>query len=472
MSKPERLHPAAVLENLIKHISALVQFLIGSSVVIATSPLSTEWIIAIGLAGLGLYIVFAFLSWLRFHYVIYNDELRIEQGVFSRHKTYIPLERIQSIQLSAGIVQRIFGLVKLEVQTAGSNRQAEASLSAITKAQAQELQARLRITADKDFTADITPDANLEKKLNTRDLLIAATTSNGIGVVLLGGIALLSQVNQYIPDEDIYTRLGKYLISYAGDGIFTYVAGVFIILLLAWLLSIIGTIINIGGFSITRYEDRLMVQRGLIEKRQISIPRKRIQAVKIVAGILRQPFGLATIQVVSAGYGDKSSTATLVFPLLSQKEVTNFLQTFLPEFELEDFYNPLAKAAQNRYRMILAIPALLMVLPLIIFLKYGFLSLLLPLGAYLWGLKQYRDAGWQITGEQLSVRFRIFGLNTFLVKRAKVQSIELQQNPLQKRRALKNLAIMIASSVGGTKISLKGIEAEDGDKIMAWVNRK
>lgn len=472
MSKPKRLHPAAVLENLIKNISSFIQFLIGSSVAIFASPLSKAWIIGILLGGLGLYIVFAIISWLRFSYFIYNDELRIEQGVFARHKTYIPIERIQSVQISAGIVQRVFGLVKLEVQTAGGNRQAEASLSAITKDQALELQEKLHIDTNNENlleTAMSTP--NLEKKLELKDLFITATTSNGIGVVLVGGLAFLSQINQYIPEEDIYTRLGKYFASYASDGILVYIIGVIFILLLAWLLSILGTIITTGGFRITRYEDRLLIERGLIEKRQISIPLRRIQAVKIVEGILRHPFGLATIHVVSAGHGDKSSTDTLIFPLISAQEVADFLETFLPEFELERHYNPLSKRAKNRYRMILTIPALLLVLPLIIFFKYGFLALLLPLLAYLWGIKQYRDAGWQITGQQLAVRFRIFGLNTFLVKRFRIQSFELQQNPLQKRKNLKSFVIKIASSVGGTKISLKGIDEEEGNKIMAWFDK-
>lgn len=473
MYKPKRLHPAAVIENLIKNISSFIQFLIGSSVAIFASPLSKVWIIGILLGGLGLYIIFAIISWLRFTYYIYNDELRIEQGILARHKTYIPLERIQSVQISAGIVQRIFGLVKLEVQTAGGNRQAEASLSAITKAQALELQEQLRINTIREALLESqTSPSNIEKKLETKELFIAATTSNGIGVVLVGGIALLSQINQFIPDEDLFTRLGKYIISHAGEGILVYVMGFFFILLIAWLLSIIGTIITTGGFKITRFEDRLLIERGLIEKRQINIPLKRIQAVKIVEGILRQPFGLATIHVVNAGHGDKSSTDTLIFPLLPAKEIADFLETFLPEFELAEDYTPLAKGAQNRYRMIFTIPALLMVLPAIIFIKHGFVFLLLPLVAYFWGIKQYRDAGWQIIGDQIAVRYRVFGLNTFLVKRIKVQSIELQQNPLQKRRNLKAFVIRIASSVGGTKISLKGIDEEDGDKIMGWVNKR
>ncbi len=468
MSKAKRLHPAAVIEILIKNISRLIKIIIGPFVVIASSPLSKKWLLVTGLIGLLLYVIVSVLSWLRFHYTVHNDELRIEQGIFSRHKTYIPLERIQSVQISAGIVQRIFALVKLEVQTAGGSSQAEATLSAISKKEASRLQNILQLSV-------ITPDSSAveayqyqEKNLGIKNLIIAATTSNGIGVVLLGGLALLSQVNQYIPDEDIYTRIGNYLVSFAGQPGLIYLLAVFLLFLFAWLLSIIGTVISIGGFSITRLKDRLLVERGLAEKRQISIPLSRIQAVKISAGILRKPFGLVTIYVISAGHGDKGSNETLVYPLLPSEKLLNFLDTFLPEYSLEKSYLSLPLAAQNRYRLILAIPTLLLVLPVVILLKYGFLALLFPAIAYFWGLKQFRDTGWKITDKQLSLRYRILGLNTFLFKRHKIQAIILEQNPLQKRKNLKTLSIMIASKIRGTKICIKGIDEKDGDKILAW----
>lgn len=472
MSKPKRLHPAAVIENLIKNISSFIEVIIGTSVIIFASTLSKVWIIGLLSGGLVLYVIYAILSWLRFTYYIHNDELRIEQGVLARRKTYIPLERIQSVQISAGIVQRIFGLVKLEVQTAGGGNQAEASLPAITKAQALELQEQLRLTINENVVEEQITPSKTEKKLTTKDLMIAATTSNGIGIVLVGGLALLSQINQFLPDEDIYTRLGKYLMSYAEGGILVYVLGIIFIFLLAWLLSILGTVITMGGFKITRYEDRLLIERGLIEKQQINIPIKRIQAVKIGESILRQPFGLATIHVINAGHRDKTSGDTVViFPILPAKDMRDFLETFLPEFQAEENFNPLASGAKTRYRWIFTIPVLLMVTPVIILVKYGFLALILPLIAYFWGIKQYQDGGWQISGDQIAIRQRIMGLNTFLVKRSKVQSLELQQNPLQKRKNLKALVIKTASSIGGTTISLKGIEAADGDKIMAWFRK-
>ena len=83
-----------------------------------------------------------FLSWLRFTYRIEEGELRIESGFFVKKKRYIPFERIQSLDFSEGILQRLFGLVKVKVETAGSSGsgEAEAVLTAITKAEAKAIQ--------------------------------------------------------------------------------------------------------------------------------------------------------------------------------------------------------------------------------------------------------------------------------------------------------------------------------------------
>src|SRR5690606_18797558 len=72
---------------------------------------------------------------------------RIEQGVFLRKKRYIPFERIQSISISQGIVQRIFGLVKLNVETAGGGLgETEAELTAITREEAKRIENIINLT--------------------------------------------------------------------------------------------------------------------------------------------------------------------------------------------------------------------------------------------------------------------------------------------------------------------------------------
>ena len=75
--------------------------------------------------------------------------------------------------------------MKLEVQTAGGGREAEASLSATTKDQALELQEQLRINNIGEVLLEnqISPFKYRKKSWEQKAFFIAATTSNGIGVV-------------------------------------------------------------------------------------------------------------------------------------------------------------------------------------------------------------------------------------------------------------------------------------------------
>ncbi len=469
MSDPERLHPAAVLEYLIKNIRSLIEILLPGSVVLFSSPLRREWIIGFILILLGLYIGFAIIYWLRYRYYVYNDELRVEYGVFTSKKTYIPLERIQSVQVSAGVAQRIFGLVKLEVQTAGGGLAAEVSLPAITLQQANVLQERLHLPPIQRMEEESSDHPSPERKLSWKELMITASTSNGLGVVFLGATALISQVEQIFPDRNIYEMLGHFLSGYGNKGILVWVVMFLLLLIMAWLLSMLGTVLSLGGFLLIREEDRLVISRGLIEKKQVSIPLKRIQAIKIVEGVLRQPFGLITLHVVSAGHGDKSGRDVVLFPLLPKKDLDEFLHIYLPEFAIEKEIIPLSAAAKTRYRLIYTIPALLIAIPVSILLPYGFFSFLLPIGAFFLGVQQYKDAGWKINGDQLLVRSRMFGRITTLLKRQRVQSFQLRQNPLQRRKGLHAFSIMVASSLGGTNVSLNGINEQDSVEIMDWV---
>ena len=120
-------------------------------------------------------------------------------------------------------------------------------------------------------------------------------------------------------------------------------------------------------------------------------------------------------------------------------------------------------------RHYLAIDFLLVTIPVSILLPYGFFSLLLPIAAFFFGVRQYKDAGWKINGEQLLVRSRMFGRITILVKRQRIQSLQLRQNPLQRRKGLYAFSMLVASSLGGMNMGLNGIDEQSCVKIMDWV---
>ncbi|MBD5011336.1 PH domain-containing protein, partial [Xanthomonas citri pv. citri] len=79
------------------------------------------------------------IKWRRFTYRIEDDEFRIEEGLFVTKKRYISIDRIQTMNTSAGLVQQIFKLVKLQIETAGGGKEAEAVLSAISVEEAERI---------------------------------------------------------------------------------------------------------------------------------------------------------------------------------------------------------------------------------------------------------------------------------------------------------------------------------------------
>ncbi|HEX7064672.1 MAG TPA: PH domain-containing protein, partial [Bacillales bacterium] len=400
MSEPRRLHPLAMLFMFIKLLRSAIIPLIGAGV--AASNNFGE------IAGLGMWIwgVFAllfvllfvlpsFFSWYRFTYRIEDGELRIEQGAFVKKHRYIRKERIQSFDRSAGVLHRPFGLVKVRIETAGGGprQEAEGELAAITIEEARRLEAALygmEETAEEEEKEVV---VKVQRKLTPPRLLIAGATSGKIGAVLSIIAAVFSQIDNFIPDH-FYTDVGRRLIASG----FQFVAVlVLLIAVCAWFLAILGTVVKYAGFTLTRAEGELQIVSGLLERRQLTLPVHRIQAVRIVEGLLRQPFGFVTLYVESAGgSGEKSEDfSTVLFPLLRKSEVSAFLNEFVSGYPPADSkLTPAPKRAIWQYLFRIVIPALIVVVPVVIWVPWGGYAILLLLAAAILGMMQHRDAGW------------------------------------------------------------------------------
>ncbi|BBP87295.1 hypothetical protein BsIDN1_09130 [Bacillus safensis] len=80
-----------------------------------------------------------------------------------------------------------------------------------------------------------------------------------------------------------------------------YAILIFLAVLIAWILSVGVTALQYANFAAKRKGNDIIITRGLIERHQMTIPLARIQAVKIKENMIREPFGFATVMLVSAG---------------------------------------------------------------------------------------------------------------------------------------------------------------------------
>src|SRR5699024_813840 len=332
MFEAKRLHPAAIIFNLIRTVK---EFLF--AIILGFITFRDESLLYFALILAGLVIIFiatSILTWYGYTYRIEDDELRIEYGVFIRKKRFISKNRIQSIDLTSGVIHRIFKLTKVEIETAGSGMSAEASLSAVKLAEGEALRTELKASGvqqqadDEEYHEEPAEQTNPSTTISFKRLFIAGTTSGSIGVILALTAAGFSELEQFIP-ESFYDETLEWVI---GLGIIILIVMVIFVLLLLWLLGIAGTMIKYGKFTITKNENELFITRGLLEKKQSTIPLKRIQAVGIQESVIRQPLGYVTVYAeIAGGSMDKGEDfSSILFPIMKQDEVEQFLETFLP----------------------------------------------------------------------------------------------------------------------------------------------
>ena len=465
---PRRLHPVAMLIGAIKTIRRWI----GAVAIPGVAAIAGGGLRMQALVFLGIFVVVAgsalwgFLSWRATTYGVSRGAFVLRGGVLRKNERTIPLEHVQSVDTVQGIIQRVFGVVEVRVETAsGGGNQPEASLPALGHAAAEAL--RREIEGSRQEPVEEAGPV-VVRRLGTRDLLVAGATSGQIGVAL-SLIAVASQLfDEFLP-EDLAERL---IATLAPRSLADALVLIPALGLLAWILAIAGTILAYAGFTLSRDGDFLHIRRGFLERREATIPLSRIQAVRISEGVLRQPFGLAMLRVESAGYGEDAGVSTTLFPLLPRKEAQGLLLDAAPEFAVEPSLNPLPVRALRRYVFRAALPALLLaaivgtnIALALDSVAWASLGLLLLLPAIPYGWLRYRAAGWTLAGDRLVIRSRLLARTTAIASRHRLQSRSIVRSPFQRRARLATFRARVASGGGGAAFQVVDLESVSADSL-------
>lgn len=480
--EPRRQHPVLVVFQVVKLIRQVMVplgiFLV--STVFDENPVSLLWALGLGLLGLLLLVVFPVLSWLRFTYRVQEEQLVTESGVLFRQKRFVPKKKIQSINVTEGLLHRIFGLAKVEIETAGGAKKAEATLEAVTKEEAVEL--RRMLTEPSDLrpmgeasaesaeeqvrVADENPDTSSTYTLSFKELLIVGTTSGNVWVVFAIIAAVVPEVADLFPRWGILHLLMDYF-KENWQMLFVIIPVVF---LLSWMVSVVMAMFKYANFKLVRVDDKIFITRGLIEKQAVTIPLQRMQAVRIVEGVVQQPFGLTSLMIDSAGFGNQKGESTVFHPLMRRDQVLAFLQDITPEFAVDVPVQPVKRQALGRYVFRVTWMALLVTAALALLIPggYGVWTLALVPLFVLYGWMSHRDAGYANVDNTLLFRFRHLSRITSIVPRRRLQSAFSKQSWLQKRGGLATFGASVVSGSGGVSYRVVDVEEQVSEQLLNW----
>ncbi len=475
MSEPKRLHPIAILFNIFKTIKELIVPIVFFTVLPGRDIGLPEYIRWLIFGGICLIVIaLAVISWLRFTYRVEDGELKIESGVFVRKNRYIRFERIHSVDLSEGIIQRLFGLVKVNIETAGG-AQSEAVLSAIHKDEAEQLNGYLleakksKSIMEQESNENQVDDeiSHIMYRQSFLELFLMSATSGAVGVVLSGMAAFLSQFDEMIPYERLFGQSKEMLELGTVLLVSLVIAGIFLIYVAAVLIMML----KYAHFTVENKDGELVISRGLLEKRQLTIPLGKIQGIRIIENVVRQPLGYATVCLEYAGGSlkEKESLTVMLFPLIKKNRIQERLELLIPNYQSNLSLIPLPIKAYPRYAFRQCIFYIPIVIACIYFLNpWGYASLLLlPMG-FGWAYLQYKAAGWNINDSQLTIRSRFLSKQTLLMHKNKIQSIESSTSWVQNKKQLTTVSALVKSGITYREGKVRDVDVKDFPKIQAW----
>lgn len=436
---PRRLHIAeAFLATLDNVREMLVGFVV---VLIAGGGWSPGLGLVLGLIGLAIALVAGYVRWSHTTYWVSRNALHFRTGVLSPDDTSIPLGRIQAIDGIQGPIQRLFGVQALHVQTAGGGSEGEIVLRAVADDEARLLRAVAGLPDPVELDLP-------EWRLRAGPLLVAALTAPQVGVLLplvgalaAGGDNLLSNDQGEQLLDDLPNDAGGIAVLAA------VAAGA------ALLLSVLGSIVAFAGFTLVRDEDRLRIRRGLLQRRTASLPLARVHAVDVVEGVLRRPFGLASVRIETAGYRKEQTAAQTVLPLVRTRDVPGLLAELVPALALDGGLESLSRPpgrARRRYALPPALAAALLGVALTLELPGAWPTIpALAVAGAAEGLLRHRAAGWRDDGRHLVIRSRLLARRTLIARVDRLQEHGTSTSLVQRRARLADFQAAVGSGRTG-----------------------
>jgi len=464
-SRPRRQAPRAVIilfgENL-RRMVQVVAALVFATLYMEELPISKPWLIALGAIILA---VFTFIQYSRFRFHVTKEELILEKGVLIRERLSIPLDRIQTVHLSQNLIQQIFQVTGLKIDTAGSGKE-ELKISALTHKDAKALQEILQkensVTAIKGDTETIKQEGLTKEKrdvlvrLNLSRLILVGLTENHIrsGLIAVGVLwgyyfqlkdvfqGDLAEQTHFDPNE------WEQALYMARPGIRWILLLILFFLIASVLVSMFRTILRYFNLEASIGMKSLSVSSGLLKRNAYSIPLNKIQIMTWRWNLLRGIAGFESVIIKQSKSEESSRNQKVEIPACF-KEQTMLIETrlFGEEAEKEMFeYHP-----HPYYQILLSIIfGLIGIVPagilyvnsksILVFLIYAMYLMVMVF----WVRQYVKRMKISTNGDLLKYEKGWLFRDRSMLKVYKIQAVKYTQSLFQKRRGTAHLTIYTA----------------------------
>ena len=432
----------------------------------------------------GVVLIIAIISYLQylfftFHIDEENGEFVIQKGVLNKTRITIQLHKIQQVNINQSLIQRIVGVHKLEIDTAGSDKK-EASISAISHDLATILKERLINHSQQEtvenfdtITEEFTPTSFI--KIGLLSLIKIGFTSNYIKsfalifVFFTTIIENLQQLNTEVINED---KITNYLDTLPIITSILLVIGFFIGLILV--VNLVRTILKYFDFTIQKSKQAIILSYGLLSTKNTLLNPNKVQKIKVTQNYFQKKLDVTTIGIHQASSDAEKvkEKDQIEVPGCTENERDAILKLLLGKLP--------QKGTQflPNWRKIVVNTFFFLVLPILVTLVLNHLNEFVTWNDWL----IYTSIFSVFAGVMLWFSFknyRLFVSNVFVIKQNgawdidttiiepyKIQAIETQQFFWQKAT---NIGSVTLSTAGGTVSFTTGNYTEIKQLVNYWL---
>ncbi len=428
----------------------------------------------------------AFSYWY-YRFQISNDEFIINKGFLKKTKLSIPLNRIQTVNVKQNLIQQVFNIVTVIIDSAGATKE-EIKITAVKRAVANAIQEAVKndkilheknvIKTETETKAHQKETENTKKtklilKLNIFDVAKVGLTQNHLkSLMLIFGVILylFNQVNQISKNAaKEYSDKGIETIQGLGEGVIFWSFMAILVLFFAVLISFASSFIAFFNFKIQQQKNTFKVSFGLLSYREISVPLSKIQMLVINENPLRNLLNFKNIEFKQAISGNKQKKKQkIIVPackIKQQKEIQQLI------FESDKFiFSNVIKTHWIYFVRNHILFTLLLILPTIYFnwkdSEYWTFVAIYELVLISYLVLSYFRRGFRLSENVTEITKGSIEKNTILQHNFKLQAVKYSQSIIMKRR---NLASLTLYSASGSNIKIPYISSKVAQDVQNFL---
>jgi putative membrane protein len=439
-----------------------------------------------GVAG----VAYGVTSYVRYTYEITDETFDVASGVLGRRTREIPHRRIQNVDVTRNLWQKLLGVATVRIETAGGGS-TEAVLDFVAEPEAARLQRSLRErraaarrddgdVTDRDADAAGSETDEPPEEAGKAEAPGERTDERSTGLFVLSDVELaVHAATTFRPGVLVLLVIGtpfvgdlvaELLVALAAplggpdslalpglspdEAIAVATVAVPLGAVSAWAIGMAIGVNQYYGFRLGRRGEELIYERGLLSEFSGTIPLGKVQTLTVTENVLQRALGYAGLSVDTAGYagGNAGQAGNRSAIPLAERERVTALVDHLEGAELNGAFTRPPERARERYavRYALALGAVLAVSFAVsralagfsLWWAPGLLTPAIPIAAHL----KWKHRGYAVGDAHLLVRSGFLIRRTQVVPYHRLQTVTRSRTVFQRRR---NLAHLVADTASG-----------------------